>query len=146
MKRALISRLEDFRICEVVDKGNEFETSEDFYWLDVPDDTTTSDTLSREDGVSIIKFDPVKQPGFAENAYRVARGLAYKSTGEQLDMLFKELMTTGTISPDGPWAAHITNVKAMIPKDDPQAVYDHIQLDLAKQIALAEEAAAKNQQ
>ena len=37
-------------------------------------------------------------------------------------MLYKELKTNGTISNTGPWAIHIANVKATIPKDDPAAV------------------------
>lgn len=129
MKRALISRLENFRICEVKEIGEEFEVSEDFFWIDVPDDTQTIDTIN-PDG-SITKFDPVKQEGFAENAYKVARGIAYKSVGEQLDMIFKEVQSTGSISADGPWATHIANIKSLIPKDDPQAVYDYVQRDWA---------------
>jgi hypothetical protein len=37
-------------------------------------------------------------------------------------MLFKELQATGTISNTGPWATHVADVKATIPKDDPAAV------------------------
>jgi hypothetical protein len=61
--------------------------------------------------------------GFAERAYLIARTLEYKDLGYQLDMLYHELRTTGTISNTGPWATHITNVKTNIPKDDPAAVY-----------------------
>ncbi len=141
MKRALISKLENFRICDIKEAGYEFETTEDFFWTDVPDDTTTADSYNNEDG-TIIKFNPIEQPGFAENAYKVARAIAYKSVGEQMDMMFKELAQTGSISPDGPWATHVASVKAMIPKDDPQAVYDHIRADYERRIA--EEEAAKN--
>lgn len=141
MKRALISKLENYRICEVKEVGQEFDVTDDFFWTDVPDDTQTVDTYL-ETG-EIKKFNPIEQPGFAENAYKVARAIAYKGMGEQLDMMFKELAATGTISPDGPWATHVASVKAAIPKDDPQAVYDWIQADLRKREA---EEAAKNQQ
>lgn len=121
MKRALLNSNEPGRICEVVDQGNEFEVHESFSWIDVPDDTTTHDRF--ENG-EVIKFDIVSLPGFAEQGYKVARTIAYTSTGDQLDMLFKELQTTGTISNTGPWATHIASVKAAIPKDDPQAVHE----------------------
>lgn len=121
MKRALISRIEVGRICEVVEEGNEFEVSQDFFWMPCPDDITTQDTIDMPTG-QFIKFDPLLQPGFAEHGYKVARAIAYKSPGEQLDMLFKELSDTGSVNPDGPWATHIASVKAAIPKDDPAAV------------------------
>jgi hypothetical protein len=140
MKRALISKLENGRICEVKHPGEEFEVTDDFFWTDVPEDTTTSDTY-KEDG-TIEKFDPVKQPGFAENAYKVARAIAYKSVGEQMDMMFKELATTGAISATGPWASHVAAVKEAIPKDNPQKVYEHIKADWEQRQAEA----AKNQQ
>ena len=41
MRRGLISRIENGRICDVVEVGSEFEITEDFFWMDVPDDTTT---------------------------------------------------------------------------------------------------------
>ena len=121
MKRALLHTLEPGRICDVVDAGQEFDVHDNFEWVDVPDDTTTSD--SYQDG-NVVKFSPLNQPGFLENGYRVARTIGYGDIGNQLDMLFHELSTTGTISNTGPWASHITNIKAAIPKDNPQAVHD----------------------
>lgn len=121
MKRALINSLEPGRVCEVVDIGNEFDVAADLSWIDCPDDTTTLHKHDPETG-EFTPFDILTSPGFAENAYKVARVIAYKSAGEQLDMLFKELQATGAVSPDGPWATHIATVKATIPKDDPAAV------------------------
>jgi hypothetical protein len=121
MKRALINSLEPGRVCEVVDPGNEFEVSSELSWIDCPDDTTTLHTHNVETG-EFTPFDILTSPGFAENAYKVARMIAYKSPGEQLDMLYKELQATGTVSADGPWATHVATVKANIPKDDPAAV------------------------
>lgn len=135
--KALISKVESGRICDVVEK--EFDVTDDFYWVDVPDDTTTTDSFD-ETTKQVVKYDPVKQPGFAEMGYIVARGIAYKSVGEQMDMIYKELAQTGTLSSDGPWATHITKVKADIPKDDPQAVYEYVKADWERR--QAEEAAA----
>jgi hypothetical protein len=123
MKRALLNTLEPGRICEVVDQGKEFEVAETFYWIDVPDHVTTSHRI--ENG-SFVDFDPLQQQSFIENGYKVARQIAYKSTGEQLDMLYKEIQSTGTISSNGPWAQHITEVKQNIPKDDPAAVLEWV--------------------
>lgn len=122
MKRALINSLEPGRICEVVEIGNEFEVHSSFSWVDVPDDTSTADKIN-EDG-SVTKLVPWEDPVFVENGYKVARQIAYKGIGEQLDMLYKELQNTGTISNVGPWASHIASVKSSIPKDDPQAVHE----------------------
>jgi hypothetical protein len=120
--KGLLHVQEPGRICEVRPEEEVFEVHDDFYWVDVPDGTTSHDTYN-EDG-TVVKFDITQQPGFAENAYRVARTIAYSDVGNQLDMLFKELQATGTISNTGPWATHIASVKAAIPKDDPQAVHE----------------------
>lgn len=121
MLRALLHIQEPGRICDIVQPGNEFEVHSNFTWIDVPDDTTTVDRYNETDG-TIIKYDLASDPVFAENAYKLARGIAYKSPGEQLDMLFHELITTGSISSTGTWVTHIAAVKAAIPKDDPVAV------------------------
>lgn len=120
--RALLHNTEPGRICDIVEPGNEFEVHENFQWVDVPDGTTTHDTYN-EDG-TITKFDILSLPGFAENAYKVARNIGYGSIGDQLDMLFKELQATGTISNSGAWATHIASIKAAIPKDDPMTVHE----------------------
>ena len=121
MKIALISNLEKGRVCDVAASGSEFEVSGDFTWIDCQDDVTsqhTYDSVTNE----FKAFDILNMPGFAENAYIVARGIGYTSVGNQLDMLYKELQATGSISVDGPWANHITAVKTAIPKNDPAAV------------------------
>ena len=123
MLKALLHTQEPGRICEVVEAGNEFEVHENFQWVDVPDGTTSLDKWDVDNNV-VIKFDPIAVPGFAENAYRVARAIAYKSHGEQLDMLFHELTANGSITTDGAWYKHIQSVKQDIPKDDPQKVHE----------------------
>lgn len=123
MLKALLHSVEPGRICEVVSPGQEFEVHPNFQWVDVPDDTTTLDKWDVENNV-VIKYDPLTVPGFAENAYKVARGIAYKSPGEQLDMLYHELVANGSITTDGAWFNHIQTVKTTIPKDDPVAVHE----------------------
>ena len=121
MKKALINSIEPGRICEVVDIGQEFEVAETFTWIDCPDDVITSHKYDSETK-EFTAFDILTTPGFAENAYKVARSIAYTGIGDQLATIFKELQSTGSISSTGPWATHIATVKANIPKDDPAAV------------------------
>jgi hypothetical protein len=121
MLRALIHSVEPGRICDVVQPGQEFEVHDNFSWVDVPDGTTNIDTYN-PDG-TVTKFDPIKSPGFAENAYKIARQIQYGDLGNQLDMLWHELNTSGNISTTGTWFQHIASAKANIPKDDPAAVH-----------------------
>lgn len=123
MKSALISLVERGRVCDVVDSNKQFETTSDFKWVPCPDDTLTSHTYDEETN-TFIPHDPMALPGFKEEGYRVARQIAYKSVGEQMDMIYKELASTGSLSQDGPWAQHVAAVKAAIPKDDPVAVME----------------------
>ena len=121
MLSALIHSLEPGRICQIVPVGSEFEVHPNFSWVTVPDDTTTADRYNL-DGGTITKFDLATDPAFIEHGYRVARGIAYGGIGDQLDMLYHELMATGTISSSGTWATHITEAKTLVPKDNPAAV------------------------
>jgi hypothetical protein len=120
MLKALLHSQEPGRICEIRNPGEEFEVHPAFSWVDVPDGTTTADQYN-EDG-TVTKNDMTARQDFIDNAYRVARGIGYGSIGDQLDMLYKEIQATGTISNTGPWATHINNVKQTIPKDDIDAV------------------------
>lgn len=123
MKRALLNNLEPGRVCEVVEEGKEFEVAENFFWVNCPDDTTTSH--SYKDG-EFVNFDILTSPGFIENGYKIARQIAYKSIGDQLDMIYKELVRDGTLSITGEWANHISSVKTNIPKDNPESVLEWI--------------------
>jgi hypothetical protein len=122
MLSALLNSNEPGRICEIVQPGNEFEVHTDFSWVSVPDDTTPNDRYNPDGTIS--KYDPLSIPGFAEHAYMVARGIAYQSIGNQLDMLYREIKANGTISTDGEWFNHIVSVKQAIPKDDPVKVLE----------------------
>jgi len=110
------------RICDIVQAGNEFEVHSDFEWVDLPDGTVSQDKYFKSNS-SVVKFNILDVPGYAENAYKVARTIGYKPIGDQLDMLFKEIQTTGTISNTGAWANHIASIKAAIPKDDIATVH-----------------------
>ena len=121
MKRALLHSLEPGRICDIVEPGNEFEVHDNFSWIDVPDDTTTADKWDIESG-TVIKYSIVNDPVFREHGWKVARSIAYGSPGDQLDMIFKEIRDTGTVSTTGTWATHVANVKATLPKDNPEVI------------------------
>jgi hypothetical protein len=121
MKRALLHSLESGRICDIVDSGNEFEVHDNFSWVDVPDDTTTADRWDTENE-TVVKYNVLEDPIFVAHGWKVARGIAYGTVGDQLDMLFKEIQATGTISSTGPWATHIANVKETLPKDNPAVI------------------------
>jgi hypothetical protein len=121
MLSALIHSIEPGRICDIVPVGQEFEVHPNFTWVQVPDGTTTADTYFTANA-TVVTWNPLNQPGFAENAYKLARAIEYGSLADQLDMIYHELNTTGTISNTGPWATRVTNTKASIPKDDPAAV------------------------
>lgn len=121
MKKALLHDSEPGRICQVVNPGDEFEVHPSFRWVDVPDDTTESDRWDL-DNETVIKYNLLDDPHFVEHGYKVARGIAYGSFGDQLDMIYKEIKANGSLSIDGAWVSHIDSVKATIPKDDPAAV------------------------
>ena len=121
MKRALIHSEEPGRICDIVEPGAEFEVHPNFTWIDVPDDTTNADRYNVDTG-EVIKYNILEDPVFVQNGYMVARAIAYGSLGNQLDMIFKEIQATGSISSTGPWSTHVQSVKDTIPKDDPAAV------------------------
>ena len=89
--------------------------------MSVPDDTTETDKWDVENE-TVIKYNLLEDPVFISQGYKLARGIAYGTIGDQLDMLYKEIVATGSIAADGPWATHIANVKGTIPKDDPAAV------------------------
>ena len=119
MKRVLINSKEPGRILEVVEPGNEFETHPDFTWIDCNNDNVDNGWVYEENnGVyTWIEFDATQEEEFVNNGYKYARVIAYKDIGEQLDMIYKELMENGSLSADGAWASHITTVKNSVPKD-----------------------------
>lgn len=118
MKKALIAY--QGWVQQIVDPGEDYEIyngpDATIQWVDAPDEITLDWTLewspARQTMVWIERDAPYTNNG-------VARSVAYGQVGEQLDMLFHELRTTGTISQDGDWFQHINNVKTIIPKPEP---------------------------
>lgn len=118
--KALISTLENNRIAEVRKDSEIFDVYKTFKWVDCPDECTTMWTYDSANNEFIPnrKYDEY----FEKEGYKLARVIAYKNIGEQLDMLYRELKDKGSIDINGEWFAHIENVKASIPKDNPDAV------------------------
>lgn len=123
-KNILIHSKEPGRICDVVGLGKKFDVHPDFEWIRVENDEVTREwTYSFVDGVfTVSPPDLLADPVFQTEGYKIARVIAYKDVGEQLDMLFREVRDNGTISATGEWFQHVESVKAAVPKDDPAAV------------------------
>jgi len=115
MKKALISY--QGWVSQIVEPGEDYEIyngpDATIQWIDAPDEITLDWTLewspTQEQMVWVERDGP-----FTDNG--VARSVAYGQVGAQLDMIYHELMETGTLSANGPWAQHISNVKSVIPK------------------------------
>lgn len=131
MKKALIAY--QGWVQQIVDPGEDYEIyngpDATIQWVDAPDEITLDWTLewspARQTMVWIERDAPYTNNG-------VARSVAYGQVGEQLDMLFHELRTTGTISQEGDWFQHINNVKSIIPKPEPM-----IPMTMEEMMALA---------
>jgi hypothetical protein len=115
-KRALIENNTNRVVQVVATEADQFEVHAGLYWTSCPDNTE-SYFLLLEDGTF---EDPhaANRDAFGNTVepFYMQRMRGYASGGEQMDMIYKELMATGTLSPTGPWASHITAVKAAIPK------------------------------
>lgn len=108
-------------VSEIRNPGEEYEIYEGpdatIQWVNAPDHITLDWTLEWSPGRKEMVW--VERDGpFTDNA--VARKVAYGEVGAQLDMLYHELKTNGSISPNGDWFQHITNVKSIIEKPVPQ--------------------------
>ena len=108
-------------VQQIVEPGEDYEIyngpDATIQWVDAPDEITLDWTLEWSPSAQTMVW--VERDGpFTDNS--VARSVAYGQIGAQLDMLYHELTETGSISPDGPWAQHITNVKTLIEKPAPQ--------------------------
>jgi hypothetical protein len=107
-------------VQQIVEPGQEYEIYEgadaSIVWVDAPDEITLDWTLeySPSQGKSIWIE---REGGFTDLS--VARSVAYGQVGAQLDMLYHEIKTNGTISQEGDWFQHIQTVKSVIPKPPP---------------------------
>lgn len=139
-KFILTNIYEDNRICDVVDSaGLKFDVHSDFTWKQLD---STHSAMNVDDGwlwkdsdewdsdagtffAKTIVWEPsIIDSNFETDGYKFARIIAYKSVGDQLDMLYKEIQSKGSIDSSGDWFQHITQVKTDIPKDSAQAVLD----------------------
>lgn len=131
MKKALMSA--EGYIHQIVNAGEEFDIyngpDATIQWVDAPDDVTEDWTLeyspSNKQMVWIKRERPFQDP-------EVARKVAYGDVGEQLDMLYKDLLDGGNR-----FTEHITNVKNAIPK--PEARPEALTLDEIRVMAETEE-------
>lgn len=113
MKKVLLSY--QGYIGRIVEPGEEGEMYEGpdatIAWVDAPDNVQMDWTLEWSPSQQTMIW--VERDGpFTNN--EVARKVAYGEVGAQLGMLYDELKATGTISQDGDWYQHITNVKSVI--------------------------------
>lgn len=128
MKRALIDSNNN-RVVQIADE--DFEVNGTLYWVDCPDDCGTyyiydPDNLTFEDPHAHTK----DEFGNPVEPFSMQRMRAYPGVGEQLDMLFREIRDTGSISTDGAWFKSIELVKATIPKPvDPSVSVQHLNSD-----------------
>ena len=115
-KRTLIENNTNRVVQVVATEADQFEVHTGLYWTSCPDNTE-SYFLLLEDG-SFEDPHSANRDAFGNTVepFYMQRMRGYASGGEQMDMIYKELMATGTLSPTGPWASHITTVKAAIPK------------------------------
>lgn len=119
MKRALIDSNNN-KVLQVVDSvDDEFEVHNALYWVDCPNDAASyydydPDNLTFTDPHALSK-DAFGNP---VEPFVMQRMRAYPSGGDQMDMLWKEIQATGTISVDGEWFQSILAVKQGIPKPD----------------------------
>lgn len=112
MKKALVGY--QGYIHEIKEPGEDYEIYEGpgaaMAWVDAPDEISLDWTLeySPKKGhmVWVEREAPYTDPG-------MARKIAYGDVGEQLDMLYKD-MVNGTSN----WVDHIKNVKETLPKPE----------------------------
>ena len=128
MKRALIDSTTN-RVQQVEDQ--DFEVHGTLYWVDCPDDVGSyyiydPENLTFEDPHAHSK----DEFGNPVEPFSMQRMRAYPGVGEQLDLLFKEVRDTGTISTDGAWFKSIQAVKDAVPKPaDPTKPVQHLNSD-----------------
>lgn len=129
MKKALIGY--QGWVQQIVEPGQDYDIyngpDATIQWVDAPDEITLDWTLEYSPSKRTMVW--VERDGpFTNNS--VARKVAYGEYGQQLDMLFHEIRTNGTISQDGEWFQHISAIKSIIPKstEEPNLITPEEQL------------------
>lgn len=119
MKKALL--VYQGWVQQIVEPGLDYEIYEGpdatIVWVDAPDEITLDWTLEWSPSQGKMIWIERDAP-YTDLA--VARKVAYGDVGAQLDMLYHELKTAGSITADGDWFNHIATVKSVIPKPPPQ--------------------------
>ena len=115
MKRALIENVTN-RVVQVVNTEEEFEVHPGLYWVDCPDNVETYWILNDDTSFTDPHEDMRDEFGNLVEPWIMQRMRAYAPAGDQLDMLYKEIQDTGTISKEGAWFKHVTEAKAATPK------------------------------
>jgi len=116
MKKALIEKASE-RVVQVVNQGEHFDVHEGgLYWVDCPDNVETYWKLLPDGSFEDPHEGMRDQFGNMVEPWIMQRMRAFAPVGDQLDMLYKEIRDTGTISADGPWFKHVTEAKAATPK------------------------------
>ena len=133
MKKALMGQFG--YVQQIVDPGEDFEIyngpDATIQWVDAPDEIQLDWTLEwsplQQKMIWVERPAPYTDP-------MMARKIAYGEVGDQLDMIYKEVLANGSISADGPWASHIAAVKSSY--DKPAAAPEPLTPE--EQMALAE--------
>jgi len=117
MKRALIDK-RFWQVTQILGPDEtDFETTTDFFWVDCPDNCETGWGYIEETGEFTDPHAHSRDEfGNPVEPFYMQRMRAYPPMGDQLDMLFKEIRDTGTISPTGQWFKSIETVKSAVPK------------------------------
>ena len=117
MKRALVDK-RFMTVCQILGPEElEFETTSDFIWVNCPDNCESA-WIYNESTQDFTDPHAHSRDEFGNpiEPFVMQRMRAYPPMGDQMDMLFKEIRDTGTISTDGAWFKSIQVVKDTVPK------------------------------
>lgn len=117
MKKALIDK-RSWAVVQIIEQHeHEFETTTDFIWRPCADNCESAwgynDATGEYTDPHAHSRDEFGNP---VEPFVMQRQRSYPPTGDQLDMIFKEIRDTGTLSASGEWFNSIQNVKDNLPK------------------------------
>lgn len=117
MKKALIDKRFNMVVQIIESDEPEFETTTDFIWKPCPDRCETAWTYDPSNDNFIDPHAHSRDEfGNPVEPFIMQRMRAYPPMGDQLDMLWKEIRDTGTISTNGQWFQSVLYVKNNVPK------------------------------
>lgn len=117
MRKALIDK-RFWEVAQIVPSADDvFETTDDFKWVDCPDNVEDAWFYDDATGTFTDPHATTRDEfGNPVEPFYMQRMRAYPPVGDQMDMLFKEIQATGTISTKGEWFQSIQFVKNNVPK------------------------------